>query len=77
MKKLAFITLLSISVVAIAVTSGNSQKSSAVYVNNVADTTPKMHHTMMKKTSHDSAMHKNMMKTKTKSKMAKDSTNKK
>jgi hypothetical protein len=79
MKKFAFFTLLSICVTAIAITSGNSQQksiSSEVYATNIADTTPKAHHTMMKK---DTSMHKTMVKkstTKTK-KPVKDSTQKK
>ena len=60
MKKFAFCALLSICVAAIAVTTGNSQQTgmSNEYINNL-DTTPKMHHTMMK---HDSSMHHTMMK---------------
>ncbi|MEP6685109.1 MAG: hypothetical protein ABJA35_17680 [Parafilimonas sp.] len=80
MKKFAFFTLLSICVTAIAITSGNSRQKSisseALYATNVADTTPKAHHTMMKK---DTSMHKTMVKkttTKTK-KPVKDSTQKK
>ncbi len=81
MKKFVFITLLSISVAAIALTSGHSQQNGLLSANfnNIADTTPKMHHTMMKKTTHDSTMHKTMS-TKPKSKMKKpmkDSTSKK
>jgi len=85
MKKIVFITLLCISVAAIAVTSGNSQTSgiASAGLNNIADTTPKTHHTMMKKQVHESTMHKTATKTKTKikttkqTKPAKDSTTKK
>ncbi|HVX24692.1 MAG TPA: hypothetical protein VHB70_00015 [Parafilimonas sp.] len=84
MKKVVFITLLSISVAAIAVTSGHSQQSGIISADfsNIADTTPKTHHTMMKKPVHDSTMHKTVTKTKTKmkpktKKPVKDSTSKK
>lgn len=80
MKKFAFITLLCISVTAIAVTSGNSQKSDVYSASftNIADTTPKTHKTVMKKASTDTAAHKKtMVKTKMKTKPTKDSTNKK
>jgi hypothetical protein len=88
MKKIVFITLLCFSVAAIAVTSGNSQSSgiASAGVTNIADTTPKTHHTMVKKPAHNSTMHKATTKTKTKSKAtkptkktksAKDSTTKK
>lgn len=84
MKKVVFITLLSISVAAIALTSGHSQQKSVISADfiNIADTTPKTHHTMMKKPAHDSTMHKTVTKTKTKvkpkaHKPAKDSSSKK
>ena len=70
MKKIVFITLLSISVAAIALTSGNSQTNgiASVAFNNIADTTPKTHHVMVKKPVHDSTMHKTTTKTKSKTK---------
>lgn len=84
MKKIVFITLLCISVAAIAVTSGHSQQSSIASAGftNIADTTPKTHHVMVKKSAHDNTTHKTT-KTKSKSKTlkakkpAKDSTTKK
>lgn len=83
MKKIVFITLLCISVAAIAVTSGHSQSSIAsAGITNIADTTPKTHHVMVKKSAHDNTTHKTT-KTKSKSKTlkakkpAKDSTTKK
>ena len=84
MKKIVFITLLCISVAAIAVTSGHSQSSIAsAGFTNIADTTPKTHHVMVKKAAHDNTTHKTTTKTKSKSKTvkpkkpAKDSTTKK
>ena len=85
MKKIVFITLLSISVTAIALTSGHSQQSGIVSAafTNIADTTPKTHHVMVKKPVHDSTTHKTTTKTKSKTKTtkphkpAKDSTTKK
>jgi hypothetical protein len=85
MKKIVFITLLCISVAAIAVTSGHSQESSIASAGftNIADTTPKAHHVMVKKSAHDNTTHKPITKTKSKSKTlkakktAKDSTTKK
>ena len=51
MKKITFITLLSISITAIAFSSAHSQKSNVgyVYTTNIADTTPKTQHAVMKK----------------------------
>lgn len=85
MKKIVFIILLSISVTAIALTSGHSQQSgmASAGFTNIADTTPKTHHTMMKKPVHNSTTHKTATKTKSKSKTTKptkptkDSTSKK
>jgi hypothetical protein len=83
MKKIVFITLLCISVAAIAVTSGHSQQSSIASAGftNIADTTPKTHHVMVKKSAHDNTTHKTIKKTKSKTlkakKPAKDSTTKK
>ncbi len=85
MKKIVFITLLCISVAAIAVTSGNSQQSNIANAGftNIADTTPRTHHVMAKKPMHDSTTHKTTTKTKSKTKTtkpkkpAKDSTSKK
>ena len=84
MKKIVFITLLCISVAAIAVTSGHSQSGIAsAGFTNIADTTPKAHHVMVKKAAHNNTTHKTDAKTKSKSKTlkakkpAKDSTTKK
>jgi hypothetical protein len=86
MKKIVFITLLSISVTAIALTSGHSQQSGIVSAafTNIADTTPATHHHVMaKKPVHDSTTHKTTTKTKAKTKTTKphkpvkDSTTKK
>ena len=81
MKKIVLLTLLRISVAAIALTRGHSQTSgiASVAFNNITDTTPKTHHTMMKKPVPKSTMHKTITKSKTKkpTKPAKDSTSKK
>lgn len=70
MKKIAFAALLTISVAAIAVASGNSHAIiSTAPVTNIADTTP-MHHHSMHKTMHHST-HKKSMKM---AKPMKDST---
>ncbi len=68
MKKFAFVALLSISVAAIAATSGNSQQSgiSAGYITNVADTTPMHHSTMHKTMMHKKTTMKKPMKDSTK-----------
>jgi hypothetical protein len=83
MKKIVFLTLLSISVTAIALTSGHSQQSGiacAAFIN-IADTIPKTHPYMAKKPVHDSTTHKATTKSKTKTikphKPVKDSTSKK
>ena len=84
MKKFAFFTLLSICLTAIVVTSGNSRQKSDLplaSVTNIADTTPKTHHTTAKKPASDTAMHKTSTAKKTTSsktkKPVKDSTQKK
>lgn len=69
MKKIAFAALLSVSVAAIAVASGNSHAIiSTAPVTNIADTTP-MHHSMHKTMHHTT--HKKSMKM---AKPMKDST---
>ncbi len=79
MKKLVFITLLSISLTAFAIASVPSHSGSfSTVVNNIADTTP-MHHHTTKKWSHDSTsssstMHHSGKKMHTTKKSMSDST---
>ncbi|MBV9961037.1 MAG: hypothetical protein JO072_02215 [Parafilimonas sp.] len=71
MKKFAFFTLLSVCLTAIAITAGNSRTKDVfplASVTNIADTTPKTHHTTAKKPVSDTAKHKTTVKKTTSSK---------